>query len=682
MFKRVLLFLLLLNFFKIPAQNGEQQKQLDSIFSLRELSRDYNLGFEIQHRYGKRAEILSKQLGVDSTLLRSQAFLSGLYLYYDKYQEFRAINHSSLVLAKKLNDSVRIGKNYYNLGWFHMIGNNNDSAYFHYYNAQKVYQQIGDIKSEGEVLLNMANIQESAKDYVGSEETAIRAISLIEKLPKSNDVGENDGNSETLWSLYNLLAVISERLGQHDESIKNYNICLEIAARMSQSIYYELVTKNNLGHSIAEKGELQQALLIFQELKNNELLFKLDPETYVHVLGNIARTKFKIRESSNDIIEKEYKEAYRLSDSLDYLVGKMAILEDFSQFYFDIGKKDAALVLAKENYQLAKESSSNDVALNALMLLSKIEGGNIGKQHLNNYIKLNDSLVKNEREARNKFARVRFEVDKIEADNEQLAKERLLFLIISIGLLLSLTLLYIVITQRARNRKLQFIQQQQETNEEIYNLMLTQQDKIKEGRQQEKKRISEELHDGVLGKLFGTRLSLDSLNLVLTEDAAKSRMQYINELKTIETEIRKISHDLNTDFIADSSFIDIVNTLIETQTTAYGLEHSFINDDNIAWEEVPNKTKIHIYRMLQETMQNIYKHAQANMVKISFELKNDVILCVIEDDGKGFNVSKARKGIGLKNIDSRVSDVGGKAEVYSKIDMGTIIKIHIPITLA
>jgi len=682
LFKRALLFLLLLNFFKIPAQSEEQLKQLDSIFNLRELSRDYDLGYELQHRYGKRAETLSKHLGVDSTLLRSQTFLSGLYLYYDRYEEFRAINHSSLVLAKKLNDSVRIGKNYYNLGWFHMIENNNDSAYFYYYNAQKVYQQIGDLKNEGEVLLNMANIQESAKDYLGSEETAVRGISLIERLPRSNNVSVNDGNLDTLWSLYNLLAVISERLGQHDESIKNYQKCIEIAEKMSQPFFYRLSSKNNIGHSIAEKGDLQEALIVFQELIEDPNLRQVSPELYVHVLGNVARTKFKIGDSEHSDIENEYKGAYRLSDSLDYLDGKMAILEDFSQFYFDIGRKDSALVLAKENYELAKESSSNDVALNALMLLSKIEGDNIGKQHLNDYIKLNDSLVKNEREARNKFARVRFEVDKIEADNEQLAKERLLFLIISIGLLLSLTLLYVVITQRARNRKLQFIQQQQETNEEIYNLMLTQQDKIKEGRQQEKKRISEELHDGVLGKLFGTRLSLDSLNLVLTEDAAKSRMQYINELKTIETEIRKISHDLNTDFIADSSFIDIVKTLIETQTTAYGLEHSFTNDDNIAWEEVPNKTKIHIYRMLQETMQNIYKHAQANMVKISFELKNDVILCVIEDDGKGFNVSKARKGIGLKNIDSRVSDVGGKAEVYSKIDIGTIIKIHIPITLA
>lgn len=661
------------------AQDDNLQKQLDSIYELRDLARNQELAFATRELYAKQANEIAAQIQQDSTRIKNNGLLSGLYLEFDMYDEFGSINHVNLKLANKIKDSSRVGRTFYNLGYYHMQKADNDSAYFYYYNAQKIFQRINDNRREGEVLLNMANIQESAKDYVGAEETAIRAISLIEQLPEESNVNRRDNNLDTLWTLYNLLAIISERLEQHDEALKNYQKCLDIAAQMSYPIFYEFTSKNNMGHSIAEKGDLKEALKLFESLKNDERLFQLDPETYVHVLGNVAKTKFKIGDVTNEEVEGEFKEAYRLSDSLEYIVGKMAILGDLSQFYFDTNNKAAALLLAKENYQYAKESSSNDVALNALLLLSKIEEASVSKDYLNSYITLNDSLVKKEREARNKFARVRFEVDKIEADNAQLAKERLLFLLISIGLLLSLTLLYIVITQRARNRKLQFIQQQQETNEEIYNLMLAQQDKIEEGRQQEKKRISEELHDGVLGKLFGTRLSLDSLNLVQTKEAATSRMQYINELKTIESEIRKISHDLNSDFVVDSSFIDIVKNLIETQTTAYSLEYSFNNDESIDWEDVPNKTKIHIYRMLQETMQNIYKHAEATLVKISFQLKNDVILCSIEDDGKGFNVNKARKGIGLKNIDSRVGEVGGKAEVFSKIDIGTVIKLFIPL---
>jgi signal transduction histidine kinase len=244
--------------------------------------------------------------------------------------------------------------------------------------------------------------------------------------------------------------------------------------------------------------------------------------------------------------------------------------------------------------------------------------------------------------------------------------------------MLSLTLIYIIITQRAKNRKLEFNQKQQEANEEIYNLMLAQQDKIEEGRTKEKLRISEELHDGILGRLFGTRLSLDSLNMLQTEEAVKSREQYIEELKTIEQEIRKISHDLNTDFIAGSGFIDIVENLIETQTQAYKLTYDFNQDKDINWDKVSNKTKIHFYRMIQETMQNIYKHAKAQHIKIGFQLKNDVILLSIEDDGSGFNVDKARKGIGLKNINSRASDIGGKVDIKSRIDVGSTIIISVP----
>ena len=83
--------------------------------------------------------------------------------------------------------------------------------------------------------------------------------------------------------------------------------------------------------------------------------------------------------------------------------------------------------------------------------------------------------------------------------------------------------------------------------------------------------------------------------------------------------------------------------------------------------------------MLQESMQNIYKHAKASHIKIGFEQKNSLILLSIRDNGVGFNTAKARKGIGLKNIDSRVRELEGKAEIFSKIGHGTTIKISIPV---
>ena len=80
-------------------------------------------------------------------------------------------------------------------------------------------------------------------------------------------------------------------------------------------------------------------------------------------------------------------------------------------------------------------------------------------------------------------------------------------------------------------------------------------------------------------------------------------------------------------------------------------------------------------------MQNIYKHAEASLIKISFQLKNDVICLSISDDGKGFVINKSKKGIGLKNIHSRVDEVGGIVSYDSVIDKGTTITIDIPYTI-
>ena len=209
--------------------------------------------------------------------------------------------------------------------------------------------------------------------------------------------------------------------------------------------------------------------------------------------------------------------------------------------------------------------------------------------------------------------------------------------------------------------------------------MLSQNESIEEARTQEKKRISEELHDGVLGRLFGTRLSLDSLNMSNSTEAIKTRSQYIDGLKTIEEDIRKVSHELNTDFVSGSGFIDIIKTLVETQTLAYSLKYEFNHDDDIGWDSVTNKKKIHIYRIIQETLHNIYKHAKATKVNISFKLKNDVICLIISDNGSGFDVNKAKSGIGLKNMNSRIKEINGTIRITSEKGLGTKVTIEAPI---
>jgi len=647
---------------------------LDSVISLRESINENSLTIKEKLENAKKSYELSKTLNIDSTRLKSLRNLAYANLISGEFKNYKEYSYKTLKLAAKLKDTTELAFSNYYLGYYHWYNLQNDSAYYYYYSAQRLYRTLGDTENQASVLVNMALIQKNEKDYLGAEKNAIESIRLLQNLPESND------NLDSQWSLYNTLAHISESLERREQAIEYYNKTLEISKKLDNPRYYYLSSINNLAYTLEGQGKLQEAYDLYEEVASDEQLFSVDPDLYVIAIGNVARLKFMIDESKDVEAKNILFNTLKITDSLDDTINEMGIYGFLADIYNKTNMRDSALFFSEKQLELAKLTNSNTERLQSLKLLGQLEEGDKGVKYLNEHIRLSDSLLKNERDARDKFARIEFETDEIIAERDQISKERLIFLLSSIGLFVAAILIYIIISQRAKNKQLRFNQIQQEANEEIYNLMLAQQDKIEEGRTHEKKRISEELHDGILGKLFGTRLSLDSLNMVNTPEAVKTREKYLHGLKNIEEEIRKISHDLSNDFVSDSNFIDIIDTLIETQTQAYNLEYHFDTDKEINWEEIPNKTKIHIYRMLQETLQNIYKHANANEVKISFKLKNDVILMSIEDDGEGFNVTKARKGIGLKNIDSRVKEIGGIANVFSEINVGTKFEISIPLS--
>jgi len=241
-------------------------------------------------------------------------------------------------------------------------------------------------------------------------------------------------------------------------------------------------------------------------------------------------------------------------------------------------------------------------------------------------------------------------------------------------------LLFVIRTQRAKNRELMLKQAQQKANEDIYNLMISQQNSIEESRTREKKRIAQELHDGVLGRLFGARLNLDSLNRQTSDDAVMKRNDYLNELKNIEQDIREISHDLNREkYMLINNFAAILNNLLEEQNNSFEPELSSSIDESIKWDHIENTAKINLYRIIQESLQNINKYASATAVKLEVKkLDNSIHLTVI-DNGVGFPVNTKKKGIGLQNMISRTHEINGAFDVRSKKGRGTTVTMSFPI---
>ncbi len=674
--KNTLFLISIFLYLSFYAQEHSGNSILDSISYYRSLAENKELSLDDRIKNVKTAIRFANASKQDTSVLKVKRLLATLYLNKIgtgamEPDSIYKLNLENLKLARKVDDTLALAYINNVLGWYHNIKIRPDSAYHYYYNTSKYFNALKMSDDEAKALYAMADIQFEERDYVGCENTAVEAIKLYEKMPQSEYTLDN------LWALYNLIAISSDELKLFDKAIEYHYKALSYSDKMKDNYLYTLYSNSNIALIYKELKQYDKALEIYQDLFKSKPLLMEEPYNYALILGDFAHLKYLMGSYPDYEVKEMLHEAYRISDSIQDEGSTMSIALNATEYY--IGKKemDSAMYFSDIAYKLGRKFSTNDVVLNALKLKSKID--TTDTSYLKEYVELSDSLVNKERAIRNKFARIELETDQLELKNQQISRERMWLLILSAGLLVTLILLYIIISQRAKNKELKLVQQQQEANEEIYNLMLSQQDKIDEARSIEKKRISEELHDGILGRLFGTRLSLDSLNLSTSEEAIKTREGYIVELKNIEQEIRKVSHELNTDFVSGSGYEDIISTLIETQSDAYGFKSDINIEGDIVWEDMPNKTKIHIYRIIQESLQNIYKHANATHVDISFKLKNNVICLFITDNGSGFDVNKAKKGIGIKNMSSRVKEIQGNLEITSEKDIGTSILIKIPI---
>ena len=666
-------FFLLGLVFCINVGNSQQNRDARAIDSLIELSQDGAISNEESLNYALQAQDIAKSLGIDSLTLKSGRNLALMYLYNDQIEEYIPQNYTNLNLAYKLKDSFAVAVASSNLGSYYRLYQKNDSAFYFFSNSVKYLSNHKASYIKAQSYYMVADVEHVGKIYTSAEVDAVNALRVLDQLP------QNEENLDMYWGIYNLLAIISKDIGNYDKAIEYYDESIAYAKRMQNGYVNEIFSINNKANVYRELGQYKLAIDLYEGLISQRKKYEtIDPSFYGSLINNIALTKMTSGNYVFREVEAELKGAIAIAYKEDDDNGKLNAILDLSNLYLKEHKTDSVKKYAKQAYDLATAFSSNEAKQKALFLLAAVVEGDEGKELLVEHIRLGDSLEKVQKSVRNRIARIKYGTDQIEAKNKQISKENLYLLILSIGLLLTAILVYVVISQRAKNRKLKLIQVQQKANEDIYNLMLGQQDKVEEARAKEKMRVSKELHDGVLGGLFGVRLSLDSINFNEGKEAMMTRAKYISQLQSIEQDIRKISHDLNTDFVAGSSFMDIVAELIKTQSVAYSLEHEFIYTDDISWDLVSNKIKINIYRIIQESMQNIYKHANAKSIKISVSLKKDLICLQIVDDGDGFDTSKSKKGIGLKNMKSRVEDIKGIITFTSQSGDGTTVNVQIP----
>jgi signal transduction histidine kinase len=395
------------------------------------------------------------------------------------------------------------------------------------------------------------------------------------------------------------------------------------------------------------------------------------------VIDNLSYSKLKIGDLKE--LPRKFYESLKITDSLKLFPRIIGTKLNLSEYYSYTKDTVKARSFAKEAYILAKSNHLSKDVLLSLKQLAVVAPEKSAAFSLE-YIHINDSLQIAERKIRNKLARIEFETEELAIEKDNLLEQQRTIIFIGLGVLFLFGLFYVIRFQAAKNRELILKQEQQKANEEVYQIMLRQQEKIEAVRQLEKKQIAKELHDGVLGKLFGTRMNLDSLNNYNDEKTIAERVVFIEELKSIEQEIREISHDFNKEKTAIfNNFVVMVMNFIQSQNSVCTAEIDFQMDDAIDWSTFSNITKINLYRILQESFQNINKYAKAKQVIVTFDKVESILKLNIQDNGVGFNYKRKRNGIGLTNMNSRIIESGGTMTITTEINKGTKLEFELPI---
>ncbi|MEP3371246.1 MAG: ATP-binding protein [Maribacter dokdonensis] len=655
-----------------PAKPTIVEKQENDSISIW-IDESYNANSERKLELQNKAFQLAKNTSNDtlkskyfSNLSFNQQFLSDSLL-------FRKINKEAILINKQIKDSTALGYAYWDLAYFfdnHIV---KDSSFYFYTEALNIFTGIGDRAIIGRMYLNMAGIQMKIKDYVGSEANTIKAIENF-KIIEDN---------EKLYRCYNLLGIVLGDLKDYDKSLAYYNEALFYLEKTPNSTIEKASVSNNIGVNYRHLKLYDKAIHNFENvLKINNLHIK-HPSLFAKAISNLATSKLYAQDTLN--VENLFKKSIEIKKEENELASLSSSYFNYAEYKAYAKDTINAIEKLKKSEKLARESSSNEQLLKTWQYLAILDKNN-ASDYFKKFTKLNDSLLSEERKQQNKFARIRFETDEfiaenieLESEKQVLSKQKQIWIGIATGFFLLGLSVYIIINQRAKNQKLRFDQQQQANNQEIFNLMLMQKQKVDEVKRLEQKRISEELHDGVLGKMLGARMILTGLNKRATDEAIQEKSKALGSLQEIENEIRAISHELShSAYQKISNFTDSVETLLaNNRNTKIKTIFHFNEDEN--WDSLAGEIKINVYRIIQETFQNAIKHSKCSFFEVTFYRDDEQFNVIMSDNGIGYNVNKGKKGIGIRNITSRIEKLNGSFHIDSTEGQGTTISLNIPI---
>ncbi len=208
---------------------------------------------------------------------------------------------------------------------------------------------------------------------------------------------------------------------------------------------------------------------------------------------------------------------------------------------------------------------------------------------------------------------------------------------------------------------------------------LTATEAVLKGEEQERTRLAKDLHDSLGGMLSGIKYSMNAMkgNLIMTPENTLTFERSMDMLDSSIKEMRRVAHNMMPEtlvkFGLDTALNDYCNDI--NQSGALKINYQSIGIKEISIEQT---TAIAIYRIVQELINNIIKHAAASLAVVQLAKTDNQLTLTVEDDGKGFDSSilEKSKGMGWSNIQNRVEFLKGKVDVHSVDGKGTSVLVE------
>ena len=586
-------------------------------------------------------------------LSESLKYIKGVYYYYDQksivsftngeYDKAMDENNKGLSLARQLKDSSLVVVMLNHIGIVYGLQEKYHEELDYALQVNKVYEAIGDSTRLSQSLHNLANCYNNLLQYGKAVDMCLASIELYTKFKKRNDY---------INRVYATLAQGYQGLQMSDSALYYFDIAIMESAK-SNDKYAEATIysyKTTLLSKLNRFGEMlhvsEKSLELARELQSREMIANglVTTATAYFYNGNNAKARKSIDEAlkiaTEDSLFLQLTNGYNI---LSYIAARDG---DY-----------AGVVRAERKYD-----SLHDVAINEQRIRSTT-----------------DLEKKYETEKKQKEI-IQLQKDK-QIQNLSLRQKSTLnyFLIASLA---ALMIVGFLVYRNLRNRQLLAKQQDELQQQRIRELekdkKLIAVDSLLKGQEEERSRLAKDLHDGLGGLLSGVKFSLSNMkdNLIVTPDNMAVFERSLDMIDTSIKELRRVAHNMMpemlTKFGLDEALKDYCNTVNATKLLA-------VKYQSLGMETRLDKpTEIIVYRIVQELLNNILKHAAASAGFVQLIREHDRLNIVVEDNGKGFDTAmlEKSKGAGWANIRSRVEYLKGQLDIHSEPGKGALVNME------